>query len=233
MKQAIAAAGAAVLALAVLSGCSISIPAPAQPTAGQSAAPPTYAPPTIVAGHDDAAVAAAPMTFEAGNTLMPGVPVAFSDILDQPPQDYAETPGPPEWKLVKKNVAGQTQYSNVSGCQLAHWITAKQGPLVTEGDDKASTVALMKYLIPSAMEGSLAEAKLPWAAEAGKAGQQISFLSFNTKAAKDVMASTVWGRMLGTADTGLVVNLACPTDELLAATAPKMMEKLSVAPPSN
>lgn len=233
MKQAIAAAGVLAVALAALSGCSISIPAPAQPTAGQSVAPPTYAPPTIVAGHDDAAVAAAPMTFEAGNTLMPGVPVAFSDILGQPPQDYSQTPGPPEWKLVKQNVAGQTQYSNDAGCQLAYWVTANQGPLVTGGDDKASTLELMKYMVPSAMDGSLAEAKLPWVAEAGTAGQQISFLSFNTKAAKDVMASTVWGRMLGTADTGLVVSLACPTDELLAATTPKMMAKLSVAPPSN
>ena len=47
------------------------------------------------------------------------------------------------------------------------------------------------------------------------------------------MASTVWARMLGTADTALVVSLACPTDALLAATTPELMAKLSVAPPSN
>lgn len=173
------------------------------------------------------------MTFVAGSTLSPGVPVEFSDILGQPPQDYAETPGPPEWKLLRKNVAGQTQYGNADGCLLAHWTTTNQGPLITQGDDKASSAELLKYLIPSVMESGLSEAKLPWVGEAGKPGPGISFLAFNTQAAKGVMASTVWARMLGTADTGLLVTLACPSDALLAATTPKMMAKLSVAPPSN
>lgn len=224
----------AVVALAIgLTGCSIAVPSPSQPTAGNSAPPPTYAAPTVVAGHDAAKVAAAPMTFEAGNTLSAGVAVEFSDILGQPPQDYSATPGPPEWKIVKDNVAGQTQYTNAAGCQVAYWTTTRQGPLITAGDDKTSTLNLLKYLIPSVIAESLAEAKLPWVAEAGKAGADITFFSFTTKAGKDVMASTVWARMLGTADTGLLVSLACPTDALLAATTPKVMAKLSVAPPSS
>ncbi|WP_343318071.1 hypothetical protein AAFM46_12310 [Arthrobacter sp. TMP15] len=232
-KQTLAATGVVFLMIAALTGCSISVPSQSPPSIAPSAAPTSYAPPTIVPGHDAAAVAGAPMTFEAGKTLVPGVPVGFSDVLGQPPQEYSQTPGPPEWNLVKNNVAGQTQYTNAAGCQVAYWIATNQGPLITHGDDKSSTLELMKYLIPSVMEESLPEALLPWVAEAGKAGPLISFLSFGTKAGKDVMASTVWGRMLGSADTSLLVSLACPTDELLAATTPKVMAKLSVAPPSN
>ncbi|WP_139244162.1 hypothetical protein [Arthrobacter alpinus] len=216
-----------------LTGCSISVPSPTAPTAENSAPATTYAPPTVVAGHDAAKVAAAPMTFEAGNTLSAGVAVGFSDVLGQPSQDYSTTPAPAEWTLVKDKVAGQTQYKNAAGCQVAYWTTVNQGPLITAGDDKASTVKLMKYLIPSVIAESLGEAKLPWVAEAGKPGPGITFLGFSTKAGKDVMASTVWGRMLGTANTSLLVSLACPTDELLAATTPAVMAKLSVAPPSS
>lgn len=219
---------------ATLSGCTIAIPeAPSPASESVSSAPPSYAAPTVVAGHDAAAVAAAPMTFAAGNTLQAGVPVGFSDALGQPSEGTLGTPGPPEWTLLKNNVAGQTQYSNAAGCQLAHWTTTNQGPLIAEGDDKSSTSNLMKYLIPSVTESALSEATLPWVEEAGKKGQSISFLSFTRKASKDVKASTVWARMLGTADTGLVVTLACPTDALLTDTTAKVMTKLSVAPPSN
>lgn len=222
------------LALA-LSGCTIALPASDAPNTAQNTTPPTFAPPTVVAGYDAKAVAAAPMTFAAGETLLPNVPVGFSDILGEPQQtaDYTKTPGPPEWKLLLNNVAGQTQYSNDAGCQLAYWTTSNQGPLITQGDDRASSVALMKYLLPSVIDSALAEVQLPWAAEAGKPGTGISFLAFRTRAGKGFMASTVWARLLGTANTGLLVSLACPTDDLLAAAAPKVMEKLSVAPPSN
>lgn len=234
----VAAVLSAVLATA-MGGCSIAIPSAPSTGPTPSVAPPTFAPPTVVAGHDAKAVAAAPMTFEAGATLSAGVPVGFSDVLGQPSQNDAQTPGPPEWKLRSANVAGQTQYSNAAGCQLAYWTTVNQGPLIVQGDDKASTVALMKYLIPSVMGSGLVESTLPWAEEAGKATESgndsptISVLAFTTKAGKGNMASTVWARLLGTADSGLLVSLACPTNELLAAVTPKMMLKLSVAPPSN
>ncbi|POH58408.1 hypothetical protein [Arthrobacter glacialis] len=233
MKQVVAAVGVAAMALAALSGCTIAVPSPTAPTVAQSPAPPSFAPPTIVAGHDAAAVAAAPMTFAAGTALRASVPVEFSDILGQPPQDYAETPGPPQWKLLKKNMAGQTQYSNAAGCKAAYWVTTHQGPLITMGDDKGSTFELMKYLIPSVLPDSLTETTLPWVAEAGTKGPGITFLRHNTKGAEGVMASSVWARMLGTADTALMVTLACPNDELLASTTPELMAKLSVAPPSN
>ncbi len=227
---------AVVLAMALaLSGCAITVPASEAPSPTQHVPPPTFAPPTVVAGYDAKAVAAAPMTFDAGKTLLPNVPIGFNDLLGEPQQtaDHAQTPGPPEWKLLLNNVAGQTQYSNDAGCQLAYWTTSNQGPLITQGDDKASSVALMKYLIPSVTDSALTEAQLPWVAEAGKSGTDISFLTFGTRAGKGVMASTVWGRLLGTANTGLLVTLACPTDDVLAASPPKMMAKLSVAPPSN
>ena len=237
-RQRLPLPSAAALALAAaltLTACTITLPATETPATAPSAPPPTFAPPTVVAGYDAKAIAGAPMTFEAGNSLRPDVPVAFHDILGEPVQaaDYTQTPGPPEWKLLVNKVGGQTRYSNASGCQLTYWTTTRQGPLIAQGDDRASTVALMKYLLPSVMESSLGEAQLPWTAEAGKAGPGISFLAFGTKAGKDVMASTVWARVLGTADTGLLLTLACPTDELLAATTPKVMTKLSVAPPSN
>ncbi|MFQ4147149.1 hypothetical protein AAGW05_00390 [Arthrobacter sp. LAPM80] len=226
-------AAVALMAVAGLAGCSITVPSTAAPTVSESTPARTYAPPSVQAGHDAAAVAAAPMTFAAGNTLSPGIAVKFSDNLGQSPQDYSETPVPPEWKIVTNTVAGRTQYTNAAGCLAAYWTTTNQGPLITAGDDKASTVAMMKYLIPSVMDESLIEAKLPWTAEAGKNGPAISFLGFHTKAAKDVMASTVWVRMLGTAGTGLLVSLACPSDALLASTTPQVMATLSVAPPSN
>ncbi len=222
----------AALLLAALSGCTIAIPEPA-PTDVETTAAPTYAPPSVLAGHDAGAVAAAPMTFEAGKTLQFGEPVSFADALGQPTEGSMSTPGPPEWKILKNNVAGQSQYSNAGGCLLAYWTTSNQGPLIEAGDDKTSTTELMKYLIPSVTESSLHETTLPWAGEPGAKNPGISFLAFNTKAAKDVMASTLWARLLGNADTGLVATLACPTDALLTATTPKMMAKLSVAPPSN
>lgn len=228
-------AAMALTTVITFTACTITVPATEAPATAPDGPTATFAPPTVVAGHDAKAVAAAPMTFEAGTTLLPDVPVAFHDVLGDPvqPADYTQTPGPPEWKLLLKNVGGQTQYSNNAGCQLTYWTTANQGPLITSGDDRASTVDLMKYLVPSVVESSLKEAQLPWVAEAGKPGPGISFLAFGTKAGKNVMASTVWARLLGTANTGLLVTLACPTDELLAATTPKVMTKLSVAPPSN
>ncbi|MHA7306732.1 hypothetical protein ACX80E_16065 [Arthrobacter sp. TMN-49] len=233
VRQAMAAVCVAGGVLTAVSGCTIAVPSPAPATAVKSTAPPSFAPPTIVAGHDAAAVAAAPMTFAAGTTLRAEVPVGFSDILGQPPQDYAETPGSPEWKLLKKNMAGQTQYSNAAGCRIAYWVSTNQGPLITSGEDKTSTVELLQYLIPSVLPESLTETTLPWVAEAGKKGPGITFLRHNTKAASGVMASAVWARMLGTADTALLVSLACPTDALLASTTPALMTKVSVVPPSN
>lgn len=224
---------AALVAGLALSGCTISLPAPEPTATGPSVPPPSFVPPTVVAGHDAKAVASKPMSFEAGKTLAAGVPVGYSSILDQPPQDYSETPGPPDWKVVAVNKAGETQYGNAAGCRLSTWTTTNQGPLIVQNDDKGSTLALMRYLIPSVVESALKADEWPWVAEAGKKGPTISFLSFSTKAGKGVMASTVWARMLGTADTGLLITLACPSDALLAQTTPKVKVKLSVAPPSN
>lgn len=233
MKHMMAGVGVAAMALTALSGCTIAVPSPTSPTVAQSTAPPSFAPPTIVAGYDAAAVAASPMTFAAGTALRANAPIEFGDVLGQPSQDHAETPGPPQWKLLKHKMAGQTQYSNAAGCQAAYWVATNQGPLITAGDDKSSTLQLMQYLIPSVLPDSLTETTLPWVAEAGTKGPGIAFLRHNTKAGKGVMASSVWARMLGNADTALLVSLACPTDALLAATTPELTAKLSVAPPSN
>lgn len=233
LGRAVALALALALGVPLMAGCSVSVPVPAPTKATAPTPVPTYAAPTTQAGHDAAAVAAKNMGFAAGTTLSPNVPVGFSDALGQPAASDSATPAPPEWTLKVNNVAGRTQYSNAGGCTLAYWVTANQGPLITEGDDKASTGRLIAYLIPSVVPSSLTEAQLPWVGEAGKKGPTIAFMGFHTKAAKGVPASTVWGRVLGTAGTGLVVSLSCPTDALLASTTPRAMAKLSVAPPAN
>ncbi len=223
---------AAVAGVLALGGCTVTVPAPVPPAGVQATPPATYAAPTTRAGHDAAAVAARDMTFAAGNLLSPNVPVGYNDLLGR--SDYASTAAAvPEWKQLKDNVAGQVRYSNGAGCQLAHWVTTNQGPLVTPGDDLASTQKLMEYLIPSVVPDSLRQARLPWAPEAGGRGRTISFQSYTAKASEGVAASTVWGRMLGTAGTGLVVTLSCPTDGLLASTTPRVMAKLAVAPPAS
>ncbi|MGA7203251.1 MAG: hypothetical protein WBX27_01325 [Specibacter sp.] len=231
--RATALAVAALFGASVLAGCTIAVPAPAPTQATATTPPPTYAAPTTQAGHDAAAVAAKDMGFAAGTTLSPNVPVGFSDALGQPEASDSATPPPPEWTLRTNNVAGRMQYTNAAGCTLAYWVATNQGPLITPGDDKASTENLMKYLIPSVVPSSLTDAALPWVAEAGKKGRTIAFLGHGTKAAKGVPASIVWGRMLGTAGTGLLVTLSCPTDALLASTTPRVLAKLSVAPPSS
>ncbi len=229
------AATVAIVALGagVLGGCTIAVPVAPPSESTRATAPPSYAAPTVQAGHDAAAVAAQNMGFEAGTTLSPNIAVGFSDILGQADNAYDVAPVPAEWTLVKNNVAGQTQYANAAGCKVAYWVSANQGPLITSGDDRASSADLMKYLIPSLVPDSLKETSLPWVAEAGKPGPVITFLGYGTRSAAGVDASSVWGRMLGTAGTGLLVSLACPTDELLATTTPRVFTKLSVAPPSN
>lgn len=215
-----------------ISGCTITVPVN-QPSVSVSSTPkPTYAPPTIQAGHNAAAVAAKNMSFQAGNSLSPGVAVGFSDVLGQGEGTYSDKPQPPEWKLLAQNVAGRTSYSNQSGCLMTYWTTANQGPLIVAGDDRASTLKLFGYLIPSVVPGALAEATWPWVSEAGKNGPTISFLRYNTKASASGPASALWARMLGTSNTGLVISLSCPTDALLASTAPRLAAKLTVAPPT-
>lgn len=168
-----------------------------------------------VGTRNSAAVAAVLAATLSGCTIaIPEGPSTATDAVSSaPPSSAAPTV-----------VAG---HGAAAGCQLARWSTANQGPLSVDGVDKISTSNLMKYLIPSVTESALNESTLPWVVEAGKKGQGISSLSFTSSASKDVMASTVWARMLGTADTGLVVSLACPSDGLLSDTTAKIMTKLS------
>lgn len=219
--------------VAGISGCSIAVPAPESTGVASATGQQSFAAPTVQAGHDAAAVAGKNMTFDAGVTLSPGVPVGYSDVFGETPGSYDSAPAAPEWTRTSNNVAGQSSYSNAAGCIAAYWTTTNQGPLIEAGDDRASTKKLFKYLIPSVVEDSLKEATLPWVTQAGKPGPSISFLRYDTHASEGVAASSVWARMLGTADTGLVVSLSCPSDELLAATTPAVMKKLSVVPPTS
>lgn len=215
-----------------LSGCTISVPVEPPATEVKTTPNPSFAAPTTKAGHDAAAIARKNMDFPAGNKLSENVPVTFADKLGESESDFASTPKPAEWKVLLANVAGQTQYSNKAGCMISYWTTRNQGPLITAGDDKQSTVAMFQYLIPSVVPTALKDATWPWVAEAGKKGPNISFLKYTTKAGKGVKVSAVYARMLGTSNTGLMITISCPTDALLTSTTPRIMSKLSVAPPT-
>lgn len=220
------------LTAASLTSCTISVPI-SEPSASTAAtSTPSYAAPTIQAGHNAAAVAAKNMSFPAGDTLSPNVPVTISDVLAQGDGSYSATPPPPEWTLLANNVAGRTSYSNKAGCKVTYWTTTNQGPLIVPRDDRASTVKLFSYLLPSVLPDALRDATWGWVAEPGKKGPTISMLRYSAKAANGAPASTVWARMLGTSDTGLVISISCPTDALLKATTPRVMAKLVVVPPT-
>src|SRR5215217_5259547 len=120
---------AAVLASVLTAGCSVGVPDPSAPKPVETAS--VLATPTITPGHDAAAVAAQDLPFASGGILAHGVPVGISDGLK-------DAPG---WKMVKDNVAGESQYLKADGCLVAAKVRINQAVLA-QGDDRESTVAL-------------------------------------------------------------------------------------------
>ncbi len=220
----------AALALVGLAGCTIRVNQP-EDTSSRSASPtPSYAAPTILPGHDAAAVAAKDMTWAAGNTLSIGVPVGWNDHVPEVTSTGNETP-PAEWKAARLNQGGWTEYQNVNSCTESHWFTVNQQPLMTAEDDLASTRALFHFLMPSVLPEVLKETTMRWGQDLSKPTPSVQFLSWRQNAAAGHPAILYNARMFNHAGTGLVFTLSCPTDALLDATYAALLNKLSVAPP--
>ncbi|ABY23412.1 hypothetical protein RSal33209_1676 [Renibacterium salmoninarum ATCC 33209] len=218
----------ATLSVAALSGCQLNVPAP-EVSSGTSGTP-SYQAPTITPGHDAAAVAGKDMDWKAGNDLSLGVPVAWADQLAQA-TDPTGAQTPSEWKPLKIKQAGESEYSHANGCLLSYWQNVNQGPLMVTEDDKASTIALFKYLMPAVSPDDLKESSWPWSQQPGKPSPSIQFLSARHKASATSPAWIYSARMLNHTGGSLVLRLSCPNDALLDSTLAAAQTKLVVSPP--
>ncbi|WP_394938953.1 hypothetical protein [Psychromicrobium sp. YIM B11713] len=215
---------------AAVSGCSFTLKVP-QDTSTISPSPtPSYAAPTVTPGHNADAVAAKDMTWAAGNTLSAGVPVGWGDQLLQADVVNGKTP-PPSWKLLRSNQAGWTQYQHGNGCQLSYWQTINQQGLMVTNDDRASTLALFKYLVPSILPETLKVTTMRWARQLDKPSPKIELLSLRTPAQGKSPAKLYSARMFNRAGSGIAFSLSCPNDALLDATFNSVQSGLAVLPP--
>ncbi|WP_052663688.1 hypothetical protein [Psychromicrobium lacuslunae] len=217
-------------ATAGLTACTFTVQAPQDTSTISPSQSPSYQGPTILPGHNADAVAAKDMTWAAGNTLSVGVPVGWSDQLTQVEMVNNKTP-PPSWKELKSNQAGWTEYQHVNGCVLSYWQSVNQQNLMVANDDKASTVALFKYLVPSILPEVLKVSTMRWAKQLDKPSPKIEFLSIRTSAKGKSPAKLYSARMFNRAGTGLVFSLSCATDALLNSTFASAQNKLVVSPP--
>lgn len=219
-------AGCALLVLG-LAGCRFTVAAP-ESTSGTAAGSTTsYSAPVIRPGHDAAAVAAKDLSWQAGNTLSVGVPVAWNDQLGRAPATGAA----PEWVKQISNQGGLSRYQNANGCVLDYWQTLNQQPLMVTEDDRASTVALFTYLAPELAADALKETDWPWHKDAGKTSPVIQFLAARKGAAAGTPASYFSARMLNYAGVGLVLSLSCPSEALIDPTLASARAGLTVQPP--
>lgn len=209
---------------AALTACSVEVPDPAAQKAAQKTeqtAPP-LATPTITPGHDAEAVAARDMPFSAGDSLAKGVPVAISDGLK----------AAPGWKLVKENVAGESQYLKTDGCLVAAKVRTNQAPLAM-GEDRESTVGLFTYLDPSILPGYLKTDTLRWGGEADKPGPRVEVLAFEPPAPPGGKATAIMARLFSAAGSSVYLSVSCPDPSTLGAARAEVSRHLLIVPPSN
>ncbi|WP_142038265.1 hypothetical protein [Arthrobacter sp. SLBN-100] len=210
---------AAVLASVVTAGCSVGVPDPSAPQPVET--PSVLATPTITPGHDAEAVAAQDLPFASGGTLASGVPVGISDGLK-------DAPG---WKMVKDNVAGESQYLKADGCLVAAKVRTNQAVLA-QGDDRESTVALFQYLDSTILPEYLKAATLRWGGDESTAGHAVEVLVLEEAAAPGGRATTVLARLFGTSGSSIYVSVSCPDASALAAARADAVRFLPVLPPS-
>ncbi|TLM86818.1 hypothetical protein [Pseudarthrobacter sp. NamE5] len=222
---------AAALGSLLVGGCSIGVP---DPTAPEPAAttPAGLATPTITPGHDAEAVAAQDLPFAAGGTLAPGVPVGLSGGLE-------EAPG---WKILSRDVAGESRYAKADGCVVAARGSTNQDALI-RGDDRESTVALFQYLDPSILPAYLKTETLRWG-RGGQAGgdsegpgRKVEVLALEQAAEQAAppagRATAVLARLFAAAGSSIYVSVSCPGPDALAAARADVARFLPVLPPSN
>lgn len=208
----------ACLGAVLLGGCSVGVPDPSVPAATPNT--PVLATPTITPGHDAAAVAARDLSFAAGGTLAPGVPVGISDELKSAPG----------WKLEKENVAGASQYAKTDGCVVAARVSTGQAPLV-QGGDKESTVALFQYLDRTIQPSYLKTETLQWGGAPDVPGRNVEVLALE-QAAPGGRSSVVLARVFGTAGSSAYISVSCPDAAALASARNDIRRYLPLLPPS-
>lgn len=211
---------AGVVLAAVLGGCSVDVRDPTVPEPVQS--PSVPATPTITPGHDAEAVAARDLPFSAGTVLAQGVPVGISDGLK-------EAPG---WKQVKDNVAGESQYLKSDGCLVAAKVRGNQAALAA-GDDRASTVALFKYLDPTILPEYLKTGTLRWGADPDAPARTVEVLALEPAVPQGGRATAVLARLFATAGSSVYVSVSCPDAATLASARADVAASLPLLPPSN
>lgn len=204
-----------------VTGCSLNVPDPAAPKAVPTT--PGIATPTITPGYDAAAVAGKDMTFAAGDTLPPGVPVGISDGLVQ-------TPG---WKPGKQDVAGESQYLKTDGCVVAAKVRTNQWPLTSSGNDKTSTIELFTYLDSTILPEYLTPANLRWGGEPDKPAPKMEVLVFEARPTSGARATSIMARMFAKTGSSVYISISCPDQGTLSAAKADVVQRLAVVPPSN
>lgn len=161
------------------------------------------------------------MTFDHGAYIEEADMVAFSDAISRAPG----------WSQTKRLVNGESVYMSDAGCTASLRYTPAQGPLLVEGDDRASTEALFRFMDPSILPEYLVTTKWLWGASPGESKASIEFLTYMQEAAGDTPASAVSLRLFHTTGTGLAFVISCPSDEHLTAAVSDIRSRISVVPP--
>jgi hypothetical protein len=209
---------AAVLASVLTAGCSVGVPDPSAPRPVETAS--TLATPTITPGYDAEAVADQDLPFASGSILAKGVPVSLADGLEKAPG----------WKLVKDDVAGESQYLRADGCLVAARVRTNQAVLA-RGDDRESTVALFQYLDPTILPEYLKPSTLRWGGDESTPGHAVEVLALE-QAAPGGRATAVLARLFATSGSSVYISVSCPDASALAAARADAVRFLPVLPPS-
>lgn len=215
----------------LLAGCRIEVPV----TPGTSDGQPTTAPAQGAPEPADSASGGASelpplpraeivgndMTFDRGAYIEEAAMVSFSDQMSRADG----------WSQTKQLVNGESVYVSEAGCTASLRFTPAQGPLLVDGDDRASTEALFRFMDPSILPEYLVTTDWLWGASPGESTASIEFLTYTQEAAEDTPASAVSLRLFHATGTGLAFIISCPSDELLAAAVPEVRSRISVIPP--
>ena len=192
-------------------------PAPAASTPAESASDGATEQPPLpraeIVGND--------MTFDRGTYIEQADMVAFSDGVSRAPG----------WSQTKSLVNGESVYVSDAGCTASLRYTPAQGPLLVDGNDRASTEALFRFMDPSILPDYLVITNWLWGASPGESTASIEFLTYMQEAAGDTPASAVSLRLFHATGTGLAFTISCPSDEDLTTAVSDIRSRISVVPP--
>ncbi|MHA7246065.1 hypothetical protein ACX80C_04535 [Arthrobacter tecti] len=161
------------------------------------------------------------MTFERGGYIEEADMVAFSDGVSRAGG----------WSQEKLLVNGESVYVSEAGCTASLRYTAAQAPLVVEGNDRASTEALFRFMDPSILPEYLVPTSWLWGQTPGELTASIEFLTYVQEATGEAPASAVSLRLFHATGTGLAFTVSCPTNDELTAAVADIRGRISVVPP--